>query len=216
MAFMSSANTAEFGLQVLRIYAPEEERGRIATAPNVAIAWSIPAGEFRSVRKPQRPRVRAVGRWGSAGLPELINRVRSKACCGACTIKLAPKIVQAGAGRSGARSSTLRGRDLRRGSPTFGRSVGEILSEQNERSGGGRSSWLVVGGGFEQAEFAYKCSEYYAPEEERGVIWNDPTLAIAWPIPADAVPILSGKDSRYPRLQEMPVEDLPVYRNSDG
>jgi dTDP-4-dehydrorhamnose 3,5-epimerase len=107
--------------------------------------------------------------------------------------------------------------DLRRGSPTFGRWAGEILSEQNRRM-------LYVPEGFahgfyvlsEQAEFAYKCSEYYAPEEERGLIWNDPTLAIAWPIPADAVPILSGKDSRYPRLQEMPVEDLPVYRNVGG
>lgn len=107
--------------------------------------------------------------------------------------------------------------DLRRGSPTFGRWAGEILSEQNRRM-------LYVPEGFahgfyvlsEQAEFAYKCSEYYAPEEERGLIWNDPTLAIAWPIPADTVPILSGKDSRYPRLQEMPVEDLPVYRNVGG
>lgn len=107
--------------------------------------------------------------------------------------------------------------DLRRGSPTFGRWAGEILSEQNRRM-------LYVPEGFahgfyvlsEQAEFAYKCSEYYAPEEERGLIWNDPTLAIAWPIPVGTVPILSGKDSRYPRLQEMPVEDLPVYRNVGG
>ncbi len=107
--------------------------------------------------------------------------------------------------------------DLRRGSPTFGRWAGEILSEQNRRM-------LFIPEGFAhgfyvlsaQAEFVYKCSEYYAPEEERGVIWNDPTLAIAWPIPAGVIPVLSGKDSRYPRLQEMAVEDLPVYQNVDA
>jgi dTDP-4-dehydrorhamnose 3,5-epimerase len=107
--------------------------------------------------------------------------------------------------------------DLRRGSPTFGCWAGEILSEQNRRM-------LFIPEGFahgffvlsEQAEFAYKCSAYYAPEEERGVIWNDPTLAIAWPIPAGVVPLLSSKDSRYPRLQEMAVEDLPVCRNVGG
>jgi dTDP-4-dehydrorhamnose 3,5-epimerase len=107
--------------------------------------------------------------------------------------------------------------DLRRGSPTFGRWAGEILSEQNRRMQfipeGFAHGFYVLS---EQAEFVYKCSEYYAPEEERGLIWNDPTVAIAWPIPAGVVPILSGKDSRYPRLQEMPVEDLPVYRNVDA
>ena len=104
--------------------------------------------------------------------------------------------------------------DLRRGSPTFGRWAGEILSEQNRRMQfipeGFAHGFYVLS---EQAEFVYKCSEYYAPEEERGLIWNDPTVAITWPIPAGEVPILSGKDGRYPRLQEMPVEDLPVYRN---
>ena len=102
--------------------------------------------------------------------------------------------------------------DVRRGSPTFGRWVGEILSEDNRRM-------LFIPEGFahgffvlsEHAEFVYKCSAYYAPEEERGVIWNDPTLAIAWPIPANSSPLLSGKDSRYPRLLDAPAEDLPVY-----
>jgi dTDP-4-dehydrorhamnose 3,5-epimerase len=107
--------------------------------------------------------------------------------------------------------------DLRRGSPTFGMWAGEILSEQNRRMQfipeGFAHGFYVLS---EQAEFVYKCSAYYAPEEERGLIWNDPTVAITWPIPAGEVPILSGKDGRYPRLQEMPVEDLPVYRNSDA
>jgi dTDP-4-dehydrorhamnose 3,5-epimerase len=107
--------------------------------------------------------------------------------------------------------------DLRRGSPTFGKWSGEVLSEQNRRMQfipeGFAHGFYVLS---EQAEFVYKCSEYYAPEEERGLIWNDPTVAIAWPIPAGELPILSGKDVRYPTLQEMPVQDLPVYRNVDA
>lgn len=107
--------------------------------------------------------------------------------------------------------------DLRCGSSTFGHWAGEILSEQNRRM-------LFIPEGFAhgfyvlspEAEFAYKCSEYYTPEEERGVIWNDPTLAITWPIPAGAVPLLSGKDRLYPRLQDMALEDLPVCRNAAG
>lgn len=85
--------------------------------------------------------------------------------------------------------------DFRRGSPTFGKWVGEILSEKNKRQ-----LWVPPGFGHgfvvlsESAEFLYKTTDYYAPEHERCVVWNDPTLAIEWPLDG-AVPLLSGKDS---------------------
>lgn len=72
--------------------------------------------------------------------------------------------------------------DIRRASPTFGRWVGSVLSAENKRQ-----LWVPVGfaHGFmvlsEVAEFVYKTTDYYAPEHERCIAWNDPTLAIAWP-----------------------------------
>lgn len=84
------------------------------------------------------------------------------------------------------------GVDLRRDSPTFGRWVGEYLSEENRRQ-------LYVPPGFahgfcvvsEIAEVTYKCTDLYHPEHERSLLWNDPQLAIDWPIDE---PILSPKD----------------------
>ena len=72
--------------------------------------------------------------------------------------------------------------DIRRSSPTFGQWVGEILSADNKRQ-----LWVPPGlaHGFvvlsESAEFLYKTTDYYAPEFERCIVWNDPTLAIEWP-----------------------------------
>ena len=85
--------------------------------------------------------------------------------------------------------------DLRRSSPTFGRWVGEILSADNKRQ-----LWLPPGmaHGFvvlsTTAEFLYKATDYWVPEHERCVVWNDPTLAIDWPA-LDGPPVLSGKDA---------------------
>ena len=85
--------------------------------------------------------------------------------------------------------------DIRRRSPTFGRWVGEILSADNKKQ-----LWLPPGmaHGFvvlsEHAEFLYKTTDYWVPEYERCIAWNDPTLAIAWPA-LDGVPVLSGKDA---------------------
>lgn len=85
--------------------------------------------------------------------------------------------------------------DLRRSSPTFGKWVGAVLSAENKKQ-----LWVPEGFGHgfvvlsESAEFLYKTTDYYAPEHERCVIWNDPDLAIDWPI--DAAPVLSGKDSQ--------------------
>ncbi len=85
--------------------------------------------------------------------------------------------------------------DIRRDSPTFGQWVGEILSAENKRQ-----LWIPAGlaHGFvvlsETAEFLYKTTDYYAPAHERCIAWNDPDLAIAWPM--DGVPSLSDKDAR--------------------
>ena len=86
--------------------------------------------------------------------------------------------------------------DIRRKSPTFGQWVGEILSADNKRQ-----LWLPPGmaHGFvvlsESAEFLYKTTDYYAPQHERCIAWNDPTLAIKWPSMIGG-PLLSGKDAK--------------------
>lgn len=88
--------------------------------------------------------------------------------------------------------------DIRHGSPTFGRWVGVDLSAANRRQ-----LYIPVGfaHGFcvisEVAEFLYKCSAYYSPKDERGIAWDDPDIAIPWPLQQ---PILSERDKRHPRL----------------
>jgi dTDP-4-dehydrorhamnose 3,5-epimerase len=83
--------------------------------------------------------------------------------------------------------------DLRRGSPGFGRWTGVELSEENKRM-----AWIPPGFGHgflvlsDLADFLYKATEFYAPEHERCVLWNDPALGIAWPLAGAAV--LSAKD----------------------
>ncbi len=93
--------------------------------------------------------------------------------------------------------------DLRRGSATFGRWVGEILSEENKLQ-----IWIPIGfaHGFyvlsDWAEVLYKSTDYYAPESECTLLWNDPALGIAWPLSGGVSPILSEKDSKGKRLSE--------------
>lgn len=85
--------------------------------------------------------------------------------------------------------------DLRRSSPTFGRSIHIVLSAQNKRQ-----LWIPPGfaHGFyvisEWAEVLYKTTDLYDPEAERVIIWNDPTLNVPWPIKPGEIPILSPKD----------------------
>lgn len=85
--------------------------------------------------------------------------------------------------------------DLRKSSPFFGRWVGEILSGDNKKM-----LWVPAGfaHGFyvmsDMAEFVYKCTEYYAPEHERAIRWDDPLLAIDWPLRDGRQPLLSAKD----------------------
>jgi dTDP-4-dehydrorhamnose 3,5-epimerase len=91
--------------------------------------------------------------------------------------------------------------DVRRGSRTFGKWVGETLSAENFRQ-----LWVPPGflHGFcvvsDSAEIQYKCTELYHPEDELGVAWNDPDLGIRWPV---AAPLLSAKDAALPRLRDV-------------
>lgn len=97
--------------------------------------------------------------------------------------------------------------DIRQGSPTFGRWLGVELSADNRRQ-----LWVPPGfaHGFcvlsESADFLYKCTDFYAPGSEHGIAWDDPDLAIPWPVTA---PVLSVKDAGAPRLRYAP--RLPRY-----
>lgn len=93
--------------------------------------------------------------------------------------------------------------DLRRSAATFGKWVGERLSAENRRM-----LWVPPGfaHGFlalsAQAEFVYKCSDFYDPASERTLLWNDPALAIDWPLPPQLEPVLSPKDLAGVRLRD--------------
>jgi len=103
--------------------------------------------------------------------------------------------------------------DLRRGSPSFGKWVAAELSEDNHRilfSPPGFGHGFVVLSDI--AEFQYKCSDFYVPEEERGIRWDDPFIAIDWPI-GDVEPILSERDRAWPFLTDAPDDDLPRYES---
>ena len=99
--------------------------------------------------------------------------------------------------------------DIRRGSPTFGRWEGLYLSSDNKRQ-------LYVPEGFahgfcvmsETADVLYKCTDFYQPDDERGIVWKDPTIGVVWPLES---PLLSSKDSQYPMLRDIPDHLLPLY-----
>lgn len=102
--------------------------------------------------------------------------------------------------------------DIRRGSPTFGKHVAVELSDENKRQfflpRGFAHGFVVLS---EEAVFQYKCDNYYAPESEGALAWNDPELAIDWRIPANEI-ILSEKDKKHPCLRE--ADGLFDYRES--
>jgi dTDP-4-dehydrorhamnose 3,5-epimerase len=99
--------------------------------------------------------------------------------------------------------------DIRRGSPHFGKWVGSLLSRTNKRQ-------IFIPEGFahgfcvmsETADVLYKCSDLYAPDDDHGLFWADPTIGIDWPI---KTPILSKKDSQNPKVADIPEWDLPIY-----
>ena len=98
--------------------------------------------------------------------------------------------------------------DIRRGSPSFGEWVGVHLSDHNKRQ-------LYIPEGFahgfcvisDTAIFSYKCSAFYDPGSEGGILWSDPAIGIDWPLDNF---LLSDKDLNYPCLKDVPAERLPV------
>lgn len=90
--------------------------------------------------------------------------------------------------------------DIRKNSPTFGKWVGEILSEKNHKllyvPQGFAHGFLVLS---EEADVTYKVNNEYSPENDRGILWNDPDLGINWP---NNNPLLSEKDSKQPLLKD--------------
>ena len=92
--------------------------------------------------------------------------------------------------------------DLRPESPTYGQWVGVLLTAENHKQffvpRGFAHGFLVLS---ETATFAYKCDEFYHPEDEGGLAWNDPTVGVAWPITPDMELLLSEKDRRQPTLR---------------
>ena len=101
--------------------------------------------------------------------------------------------------------------DIRRGSPHFGCWTGAELTEDNRRMmfapEGFAHGFLVLS---EVAEFQYKCSDFYDPADERGIAWNDPRIAIAWPL-GDLEPVLSGRDLNWATLDRMDDAELPRF-----
>jgi dTDP-4-dehydrorhamnose 3,5-epimerase len=98
--------------------------------------------------------------------------------------------------------------DLRRHSPTFGRWIGETLSAEKKNQ-----IWVPPGfaHGFyvtsEKAEILYKVTDYYAPQWERSLLWNDPALGIDWPIINGELPIMADKDMKGTHLSEAEIYD---------
>lgn len=100
--------------------------------------------------------------------------------------------------------------DIRRSSPTFGQWVGAELSEDNQHQlwvpPGFAHGFLVLS---ESADFLYKTTDYYAPQHERSIAWNDPSIGISWPALAQGQqPLLSAKDSAAPLLASLGADAL--------
>lgn len=104
--------------------------------------------------------------------------------------------------------------DIRTGSPTFGQWMGITLSSTDHRQlyiPPGFAHGFVVTSDF--AVFMYKCTDFYRPEFEGSVAWDDPDLAIEWPVSS---PILAAKDRDAPRLRAIPADRLPVWEQDEA
>jgi dTDP-4-dehydrorhamnose 3,5-epimerase len=100
--------------------------------------------------------------------------------------------------------------DIRIGSATFGRWHGEVLTGENCKQvyipEGFAHGFCVIS---QTALFSYKCTDFYSPSTEGGVLWSDPDIGIDWQVNE---PILSPKDSAYPRLKDIPRQRLPIIK----
>lgn len=100
--------------------------------------------------------------------------------------------------------------DIRKSSPTFGQWCAVTLNDTNHRQmyvpPGFAHGFCVIS---KEVDFVYKCTDYYHPQSERGVLWNDSALNIDWSIPLDEI-LLSEKDKVQPTLAEIAEEDLPA------
>jgi dTDP-4-dehydrorhamnose 3,5-epimerase len=98
--------------------------------------------------------------------------------------------------------------DIRRGSPDFGKWFGTELSDDNKRQlfipAGFAHGFCVISDG---AEVEYKCTDVYVPDDQHGVVWNDPTIGVSWPV---LKPVLSEQDRSFQRLTA-DRNDLPTY-----
>jgi len=99
--------------------------------------------------------------------------------------------------------------DIRSGSPDFGKWTSIYLSSENKHQ-------IYIPGGFahgfcvlsDSADVVYKCTDFYSPDDEYGLLWSDEDMNIDWPV---SEPIVSEKDKKYLRLKEIPAEHLPTY-----
>ena len=104
--------------------------------------------------------------------------------------------------------------DIRTGSPTFGKWVGAYLSAE-------KGDQLYIPQGFahgfcvvsDSAIFQYKCTDFYVPEADRGIRWDDPEFSVAWPV---ETPILSTKDQTAPLYAQLDLDALPNFLNEAG
>lgn len=99
--------------------------------------------------------------------------------------------------------------DVRRGSPAFGRWVARELNDDNKAQmyvpEGCLHGFVVLS---EEVDVIYQCTDVYHPQDELGVVWNDPVLKVDWPIKD---PLLSPKDAVLPRLDQVPADRLPLF-----
>lgn len=95
--------------------------------------------------------------------------------------------------------------DLRKDSKTYGKWLGVTLSAENKKQfyipEGFAHGFVVLS---DEAEFIYKCTDFYHPNDEGGLMWNDPEIGIKWPIPEGFTPILSEKDKKHGLLKDLP------------
>jgi dTDP-4-dehydrorhamnose 3,5-epimerase len=93
--------------------------------------------------------------------------------------------------------------DIRRGSPQFGQWVGAVLSDTNHHSlwipAGFAHGYLALS---EEVDLLYKCTDQYAPQHERAIVWNDPQIGVSWPLPSGVVPTLSARDAAASSFSE--------------